>query len=199
MSKKSDKRSRLIDAAKKLIYQQGFNMTTLADIAIEASVPLGNVYYYFKTKTDIGIAVLNLVAAEQQIFLEHLNKEPSPKVRLHYFLEHTKQDKKLIVLQGCRIGTLCQELAKEGGALHKLAAKVMMDSLLWVEAQFHTLGLIEEASDLSLDLMYRLQGIFLLAYAFKDSNLITQQITLLQNFVNERIVEKENALEKSSA
>jgi TetR/AcrR family transcriptional repressor of nem operon len=150
----------LIDAAKKLIYQQGFNITTLSDIANEADVPLGNIYYYFKTKADIGAAVLNSIAVEQQIFFEHLNKEPSPKTRLHYFLEHTKQDHKLIMLQGCRIGTLCQEFAREGGVLHKLAAKLMMDALLWVEAQFYTLGFVEEASDLSLDLMYRLQGCF---------------------------------------
>ncbi len=190
MPRKFDKRNHLIDAVKKLIYQQGFNITTLSDIANEADVPLGNIYYYFKTKADIGEAVLNSIAVEQQIFFEHLNKESSPKTRLHYFLEHTKQDHKLIMLQGCRIGTLCQEFAREGGVLHKLAAKLMMDALLWVEAQFYTLGFVEEASDLSLDLMYRLQGTFLLAYAFKNSNLITRQITLLQDFVRERVLEK---------
>jgi len=180
-----DKRGGLVNAAKKLIYQQGFNVTTLADIANEADMPLGNVYYYFKTKTDISAAVLNAIALEQKIFLEHLDKEPSQKVRLHYFLERAKQDCKLIMLQGCRIGTLCQEFAKEGGALHNLVAKVMMDALLWIETQFYTLGFIEEASDLSLDLMYKLQGVFLLTYAFKDSNLITRQITWLQDFVKE--------------
>ncbi len=36
MPKKSDKRKRLIDAEKQLIYQQGFNATTLADIGNEA-------------------------------------------------------------------------------------------------------------------------------------------------------------------
>jgi len=197
MSRKFGKRNELTEAAKKLIYQQGFNMTTLFDIALESNVPLGAIYYYFKTKTDIGVAVLNSIAAEQKIFLEHLNQEPSPKVRLHYFLEHTKQDCKSIMLQGCRIGTLCQEFAKEGGVLHKLAARVMMDALLWVEAQFYTLGFVEEASDLSLDLMYRLQGTFLLAYAFKDSNLITREITLLQDFIEERAAERVHEFEES--
>ena len=187
---KPDKRNHLIESAKKLIYKQGFNATTLADIAHEANVPLGNVYYYFKTKADIGLAVLNSISAEQKIFLGHLVKEPSASVRLHYFLEHTNQERKLIMLQGCRIGTLCQEFAKEGGMLHKLAASIMMDALLWIEAQFYTLGFVEEASDLSLDLMYKLQGAFLLGYAFKDSNLITRQIRLLQNFVQELMPEK---------
>jgi TetR/AcrR family transcriptional repressor of nem operon len=81
-----DKRASLVNVAKSLIYKQGFNITTLADIANEADVPLGNVYYYFKAKKDIGMAVLNSIAFEQKIFLENLNKEPSSKIRLHYFL-----------------------------------------------------------------------------------------------------------------
>lgn len=190
MPKKPDKRHCLIEIAKKLIYQQGLNMTTLTDLALEADVPLGNLYYYFKKKEDIGIAVLNSIAVEQQTFFQQLDKEPSPKARLHYFLEHAKQKAKLIALQGGPIGTLCQELAKERGTLHNLAAKLMMDCLLWIEAQFYTSGYIEEASDLSLDLMYKLQGICLLGYTFKKPNLITQQITLLQDCLKERISEK---------
>lgn len=193
------KRDALVNVAKKLIYSQGFNITTLVDIANEAGVPLGNLYYYFKTKVDIGLAVLNLIALEQKTFLEHLNKEPFPKVRLHFFLERAKQESELIALQGCRIGTLCEEFAKEQGMLHNLAAKLMMDALFWMEAQFHTLGFVEEASDLSLNLMYRLQGIFLLGHAFKDANLITQGITSLQNFVREQVSKNVNVLEESIA
>ncbi len=193
----NSKRSRLIEVARKLIYRQGFNMTTLADIATGARVPLGNIYYYFRTKADIGIAVLNLIATEQQILLENLDKEPSAKARLHYFLEYLRQDGKLIALQGCHIGTLCQEFAKErGSALHKLAAKTMMDLLLWIEAQFHALGFVEEASDLSLELTYKLQGVFLLGHAFKDSSLIVRQIILLQETIKEQTT-KVNAFEES--
>jgi AcrR family transcriptional regulator len=53
-----DKRSRLVSAAVGLAYQNGFGATSLADIAREAEVPLGNVYYYFKTKDDIGDAIV---------------------------------------------------------------------------------------------------------------------------------------------
>ena len=64
MPRKTDKRVRLIEAAKVLIHQKGFNQTTLADIAQEADVPLGNVYYYFKTKEAIGDAVIDRRALE---------------------------------------------------------------------------------------------------------------------------------------
>ena len=74
MPRKTDKRIRLIEAAKVLIHQQGFNLTTLADIAQEADVPLGNVYYYFKTKEAIGEAVIEKRAAENDEFFSKLDE-----------------------------------------------------------------------------------------------------------------------------
>ena len=59
------KRQRLIAAASQLLHQQGAEKTTLADIAQAAEVPVGNVYYYFKTKDDIIAAVID--GYEQQI------------------------------------------------------------------------------------------------------------------------------------
>ena len=54
----ADKRSSLIQSASKLTHQFGFNRTTLAEIAADAGVPLGNVYYYFRTKEAIGEALI---------------------------------------------------------------------------------------------------------------------------------------------
>jgi AcrR family transcriptional regulator len=39
------------------MYRQGASATTLADVAQAADVPLGNVYYYFKTKDDLILVV----------------------------------------------------------------------------------------------------------------------------------------------
>src|SRR5690348_11217570 len=52
------KRERLVAAACQRIYEAGAEKTTLADIAAAAGVPLGNVYYYFKTKDAIVQAVI---------------------------------------------------------------------------------------------------------------------------------------------
>jgi hypothetical protein len=43
----------LIAAAYALVYRRGVARTSLADIAQAADVPVGDVYYYFKTKDDI--------------------------------------------------------------------------------------------------------------------------------------------------
>jgi TetR/AcrR family transcriptional regulator, transcriptional repressor for nem operon len=41
-----------------VLYEQGIEKSTLADIAVAAEVPLGNVYYYFKTKDALVSAVI---------------------------------------------------------------------------------------------------------------------------------------------
>ena len=49
----SGKRERLVEGAQGAFHEQGVERTTLADVASRADVPLGNVYYYFKTKDQL--------------------------------------------------------------------------------------------------------------------------------------------------
>src|ERR1700756_2252903 len=79
-----DKRSRLVSAAVGLAYQNGFGATSLADIAREADVPLGNVYYYFKTKDDIGDAIVELRLAQLSAQRQRWNEAGS--LLTHEFL-----------------------------------------------------------------------------------------------------------------
>lgn len=51
--KRSNKDSKLVEAMTKLLKTNSYYSVPLADVAREADVPLGNVYYYFKTKKAI--------------------------------------------------------------------------------------------------------------------------------------------------
>ena len=48
----------IIDAAIRVLARRGYARTSLLDIAKEAGVPVGNVYYYFKTRDELGDAVI---------------------------------------------------------------------------------------------------------------------------------------------
>src|SRR5215470_8994278 len=72
------KRDRLVEAAKTLFYQQGVTRTTLAEIAEQAQVPLGNVYYHFRTKDALVEAVIQAHVRELQSRFarwEHLERK----------------------------------------------------------------------------------------------------------------------------
>src|ERR1700692_4449248 len=78
----TDKRSQLVSAAVSLAYQNRVGATSLADIAREAKVPLGNVYYYFKTKDEIGEAIVELRLAQMSAQRQRWSEAGSPKDRL---------------------------------------------------------------------------------------------------------------------
>lgn len=184
MPRKTDKRVRLIEAAKVLIHQQGFNLTTLADIAQEADVPLGNVYYYFKTKEAIGIAVIEKRAAEWSERLASWSEMADPLVRLVSLVRYGLEDLEVTARFGCPIGGLCQELGKQGGALSDLAAKLLHDILKWSEEQFRALNVDEaSASNNALHMLSTIQGMFLLTHTFKDPKIAQRQSEEMQSWL----------------
>ena len=60
--------------------------TTLADIAHAADVPLGNVYYYFKTKDELVDAVIASRAQDVGPPWQALEQHRTPKARLKAFV-----------------------------------------------------------------------------------------------------------------
>lgn len=187
MPRKTDKRVRLIEAAKVLIHQKGFNQTTLADIAQEADVPLGNVYYYFKTKEAIGEAVIEKRSAEFAELFSRMDESADPKARLIGLLQFSQDDLELTARFGCPIGGLCQELGKQGGSLADQAAKLLYDLLAWCETQFRALGFGEKARDQALNLVSGIQGIYLLTHTFKDPKLAIRMAKNMQDIVEKQI------------
>ena len=58
-------RTKLLAAARHLFASQGFEQTTIRDIAAEADIALGGFYNYFPTKDDVLAALLEETLAEQ--------------------------------------------------------------------------------------------------------------------------------------
>src|SRR5687768_2467630 len=76
------KRERLIEGARRVFHEQGVQATTLADIAEAADVPVGNVYYYFKTKDQLIEAVIDAHADHIQPHLAGFERHRTPRARL---------------------------------------------------------------------------------------------------------------------
>lgn len=184
MPRTSDKRERLIDAASVLIHQQGFARTTLADIARQSAVPLGNVYYYFKTKEDLAAAVIDAHLSKLQDALEQCERQGEPKRNLIAFLDTIKANSATIAQRGCVYGSLCQELDKVRSALSTKADLTMKLLLDWSARQFEALGRAD-AEDLAFVYVSRLQGTNMLGHSLQDAQLIERQIELLQNWVRQ--------------
>jgi AcrR family transcriptional regulator len=178
-----DKRSRLIESAAKLVHERGFNRTTLADIAADSGVPLGNVYYYFKTKEAIGEALVERLCAEACAHRGAWDQRADPRLRLEAFVESSVEQREQIARHGCPMGSLATELHKDRGPVAEHMAGMMREQLDWLQEQFRLMGKGREAGDLAAHLFGAIQGATVLAHAFHDPRFITRESSRLKEWL----------------
>lgn len=182
----NNKRQRLIEAARHLIHRKGFNQTTLADIAQESGVPLGNVYYYFKTKDELAHTVVDIRRQElREMFCEWEQQQQDPKERLLFLLDMVDEIRESNAINGCPVGGLCQEMNKsDNQALKQKAGDNLCMMLVWATEQFKVLN-HEHAQDLALNFITTLQGSILMANTLGDADILKSQIIRLRHWLNQ--------------
>jgi AcrR family transcriptional regulator len=180
---KADNRTRLLQAAEKVTYRHGFAETAIADIAKEARIPLGNVYYYYKTKDAIGDAIVELRVSRFKKLLRELDKAGSPQERLCAFVQIKINNRNTLARSGCPVGTLCSELHKHGGPVARKSTALFAEALAWMETQFHALGKGADSRGLAVHLLSATQGVSVLAHTFHDPGLITSEAERLKQWI----------------
>jgi TetR/AcrR family transcriptional regulator, transcriptional repressor for nem operon len=179
------KRERLLAAARELVYRQGVARTTLADIAAAADVPLGNVYYYFKTKDDIVGAVVDMYVGQLTAEVAELERRHrSPKARLKALVNVVLGERHTMLAQyGCPYGTLSSELAKHADRPDPLIAPLMQIPLDWAEKQFRAMGR-RDARDIAVELIVAFQGSTVLGNGLGQPELIVRQARRLEKWID---------------
>jgi TetR/AcrR family transcriptional regulator, transcriptional repressor for nem operon len=178
-----DKRQRLVEGARLVLRQQGVEKTRLADIAQAADVPVGNVYYYFKTKDELVQAAIDAQAQEIRTMLASFDRYRSPKARLKALVRVLTDQRELAALYGCPQGTLCSELNKHDDDLNRAAAGLMRLSIDWAEQQFRAMGR-RDARDLAVAMIASYEGIMLLTNTFRQPELIVREARRLERWID---------------
>lgn len=110
---KDSAKDRILMHAAQIIHKKGFNNTGIQEILESAGVPKGSFYFYFKSKEDLGLALIDYYAeglgSRCKAILEA--SEIRHIKRLERFFEETRikheQDE---CKSGCPIGNLTQEM-----------------------------------------------------------------------------------------
>jgi AcrR family transcriptional regulator len=178
------KRERLLGAAVDLLYRQGVEKTTLADIAEAADVPLGNIYYYFKTKDAIVDAVVEArVRGVEEMTASFDRRYHSPKGRLKAFIRTLADQHDVVAQFGCPHGTLCSELKKAGRADDHGAARLLEIPIAWAEEQFRSMGR-RDARDLAVEFIGSYQGTAMLTQALREPALMSREGRRLERWID---------------
>ncbi len=122
-----------MEAARELFWEKGFDATSLGDVAKRAKANPGSLYYFFKSKEDLLLAVLD----RYRELLWPVVMEPAyravdePMVRIFAVLEGYRQG--LIATdfaRGCPIGSLSLEI---GEAIPAAREKIAANFDGWVD------------------------------------------------------------------
>jgi len=108
-------REAILDAATELMHLKGYQATTLDDVLRESGVGKGNFYYHFKSKEDLGYAILDQIIAS---FLSR-TVEPcfsdvsTPRLaQIRCFLDRVlAAQRQRNCVGGCALGNLASELS----------------------------------------------------------------------------------------
>jgi TetR/AcrR family transcriptional repressor of nem operon len=125
---KRDTRQAIIEAGAELVHRQGFHRTGLKEILDAAGVPKGSFYFYFPSKEDFGLALIEFYA---QVTGERAREilgdaATSPLVRLARFfaMARERMDERGCE-RGCPIGNLAQELSDLSPAMREALSLVL--------------------------------------------------------------------------
>ena len=123
----SDTRDRIVDAARELFWHQGFEATSLSQIAARSGALTGSVYHFFKTKADILDAVLEHYELQLGAWLLDpvFERTKDPVERIFGVLETYRS----FLLEtgftlGCPVGGLALELSPDHADAQARLAKI---------------------------------------------------------------------------
>jgi TetR/AcrR family transcriptional regulator, transcriptional repressor for nem operon len=177
------KRARLVASALDLLYRQGVARTTLADVAEAADVPVGNVYYYFKTKDALVEAVIDAHADGLRAMFTSFERHRDPRARLKAFVRSRAQTGEYAASYGCPHGSLCQELNKRTDGIDRTCATLLALYVDWSARQFRFMG-AEDDRELAVTLIAGVEGAALLANTFRDPGVMVRQAHQLERWLD---------------
>ncbi|HTU28630.1 MAG TPA: TetR/AcrR family transcriptional regulator [Solirubrobacteraceae bacterium] len=177
------KRERLVAGARQVIHQQGVEKTTIADIARAAGVPVGNVYYYFKTKDDLVDATIDSLEADERALLQSLERHRTPQGRLKALIRELTAQRDVVAQYGCPMGSLCSELDKREDHAERQCGRLLNLPVDWAEEQFRELGR-RDARDLAVALLASYHGIALLTNTLRDPQLMAREARRLERWID---------------
>ena len=113
MSKASTTRLTILQKAFELIYTKGYKTTSIDEIIATTKVTKGAFYYHFKTKDEMGLAIINeiLKPTLSESFIEPLQSELNPIDAIYNLMKSLLLENDFLKVEyGCPASNFTQEM-----------------------------------------------------------------------------------------
>jgi AcrR family transcriptional regulator len=186
---KTETRERLVEAARRLFWEQGYANTGIAQILKAADAGSGSLYYFFPTKEDLLLAVLEWyktmlgTMVVQPVF----ERVSDPIERIFGILDgYRRQLLATKFRHGCPVGNLALELSTSHPAARKLLAE-NFSGWHWAVEQClrDAAGRLPDHTDhgqLALFVLTTMEGAVMLARTYHSIEPYDRAVTQLRDY-----------------
>ena len=123
-----DAKSRILKSGARIVNQKGFNGTGLAELLEAAGVPKGSFYFYFKSKEDFGLHLIDYFSRHLRknadVFYQDQDLPYLERIR-RVFKWQAESFSKADFKGGCPIGNLSQEMGDRNPRFRQKLNKAM--------------------------------------------------------------------------
>jgi TetR/AcrR family transcriptional regulator, transcriptional repressor for nem operon len=186
-------REAIVGAAMRLMHVHGYHLTSLDDVLRESGVGKGNFYYHFRSKEELGFAILDqIVATFVERTLEPCFADPTgaPLAQIRCFLDRVVQAQRDRQCRGgCAMGNLASELSDVHEGFRKRLASVFTTwhaRLAAALAEAKRRGEVSAACDPDATARFvvaSLEGAILLTKVSKDIGVMEQCVGELNRYL----------------
>ena len=157
---KETTRKTLLDAGMRIFLERGYNNSGIEAILQAADVPKGSFYYYFGSKEDFGLQVLDRFAEEYHARIDEAlaDQTRSPLERLRRYFEgiceclESRQCR-----NGCLVGNLSSEMADQSEAFRARLEEIFQG---WAQRFADCLAEAQQVGEISPEIDTRDLGEF---------------------------------------
>lgn len=179
MAKKGDRRRQaIVAAAARLFWHRGFSSTSIADIAQEADVPPGNMFYYYRSKADLALAVADVFVEETRALIAEAEAATAdPRQRVRFLLVRLGQSNRSRVDKGCPISSAVREFRQAAPEASERAAQSFELIVSFIGRELQKTGPRPSiAMARARSVVVEWQGGIALAHAFGDMTVLAESL-----------------------
>lgn len=189
----SDKRQEIIKVAALLMQSKGYENTKISEILEAAQIGKGQFYYYFSSKRELGLEVLDYFFASfnSELLENILSCQKSPEIRFNEMLEWVVENQKSMKARcGCVFGNFAIEMSEHDEGFRKKVREVFE---IWIEKLKLVLAAMIRSSDtvdsfeldrLAQGIVALLEGGILMMKNKQDINVLKNVAELARALVN---------------
>ncbi|MFP3590766.1 TetR/AcrR family transcriptional regulator [Chryseobacterium sp. SIMBA_038] len=163
MKKSEATRLNILRKAFELIYEKGYQTTSVDEIIATTQVTKGAFYYHFKTKDEMGLAIINelMRSTFQDTFIDPFQSSENPLDTIYDLMENILMKNEFLKVEyGCPTSNFTQEMAPWNIEFTKALNKLSSE---WENAMIEAIEKGKENGEVNQDVNAKGVAVFVMS------------------------------------